>query len=105
MPIPILHIVGPTGAPRRRNELMAEGKGFEPLRSLPLAVFKTAALGHYASPPRLTGYRSADDPGSPATVAARGAPGKSGVADTSAPPVVIPGTVRHCLLKPALIPP
>ena len=34
------------------TELLAEGVGFEPTMGYePIAVFKTAALGHYASPP------------------------------------------------------
>jgi integrase len=32
--------------------VVAEAEGFEPSRSCPLAVFKTAAIGHSATPPR-----------------------------------------------------
>ena len=36
----------------RRSGQRAEGVGFEPTMGCePIAVFKTAALGHYASPP------------------------------------------------------
>ena len=35
---------------------MAEGKGFEPLNSCPLPVFKTGAFVHSATPPRSYAY-------------------------------------------------
>ena len=41
----------PEARPAERLPL-AEGVGFEPTMGYePIAVFKTAALGHYASPP------------------------------------------------------
>ena len=42
----------PLGRRASRRAGLAEGVGFEPTMGYePIAVFKTAALGHYASPP------------------------------------------------------
>jgi hypothetical protein len=38
-----------------RGKIVAEGVGFEPTRACALPVFKTGAINHSTTPPRLTG--------------------------------------------------